>query len=314
MCNVLNTQKKKMVRANSMPLGACRCRNCQPTCRPRLHHGRKVDIHHRLDASMSFFLFRCSKLVRLCASTVPWRTVRSDLARAPSRRRLAGGGPPAAPLVWSDGWLEMLHEENRGGLLWWSVVVSTLLTTRYVPRIKNHVGAGILPTWSLQAHGVYWQLYDSLCKLELELELGVGLGRGGGGGGDGGLNGYGRRRGEGGERGEGGDGGGGLNGHDDEEEAPTWQAGQNDVQPTEANEEIKAARTGWVTYELAKAWHARYPDHTRTARSVRRIKSALVSYRWERIRSLGCISSHTTVYVNVNVNVTCRLGGLGLLT
>ena len=138
------------------------------------------------------------------------------------------------------------------------VVVSTLLTTRYVPRIKNHVGAGTRPTWSSQAHGVYWQLYDSLCKLELELELGVGLGRGGGGGGDGGLNGYGRRRGEGGERGEGGDGGGGLNGHDDEEEAPTWQAGQNDVQPTEANEEIKAARTGWVTYELAKAWHARY--------------------------------------------------------
>jgi len=60
------------------------------------------------------------------------------------------------------------------------VVVSTLLTTRYVPRIKNHVGAGILPTWSLQAHGVYWQLYDSLCKLELELELA--LRRSGGGG------------------------------------------------------------------------------------------------------------------------------------
>ena len=62
---------------------------------------------------------------------------------------------------------------------------------------KNHVDASTLPTWSLQAHGVYWQLYDSLCKLELELELGVGLGRGGGGGGDGGLNGYGRRHGEG---------------------------------------------------------------------------------------------------------------------
>ena len=44
------------------------------------------------------------------------------------------------------------------------------------------------------------------------------------------------------------------------------------------------------------------PDHTRTTRSARRIKSALVSYRWERIRSLGCISSHTTAYVNVNVN------------
>ena len=50
------------------------------------------------------------------------------------------------------------------------VVVSALLTTRYVPRFKNHVGAGILPTCSSQGHGVYWQLYGSLCKLELELD------------------------------------------------------------------------------------------------------------------------------------------------
>ena len=38
-------------------------------------------------------------------------------------------------------------------------------------------------------------------------------------------------------------------------------------------------------------------------------KPALVSHRWERIRSLGCISSHTTAYANVNVNVNVNEDG-----
>ena len=34
-----------------------------------------------------------------------------------------------------------------------------------------------------------------------------------------------------------------------------------------------------------------------------RICSEICSDRWDCLRSLGCIGSHTTVYVNVNVNV-----------
>jgi len=67
----------------------------------------------------------------------------------------------------------------------------------------------------------------------------------------------------------------------------------------------------WVAVRFAPRGLKRsyLPLHARTTRSVRRIKSALVSYRWERIRSPGCISSHTTAYVNLklefvrNVNV-----------
>ena len=55
------------------------------------------------------------------------------------------------------------------------------------------------------------------------------------------------------------------------------------------------------------------PNHSEPPRTAHgfcrglRIKSALVSYRWERIRYLGCISSHTTAYVNVNVNVNVNV-------
>jgi hypothetical protein len=44
--------------------------------------------------SFLFFLFFFpAKLVRLCASTVPWRIVRGDLAGAPRRRGSAGWQP-----------------------------------------------------------------------------------------------------------------------------------------------------------------------------------------------------------------------------